>query len=367
MNHNFRRKTAYTLGIISLAIIVGILSSPAHADQYRIVYKDTVIALPTATGKAAEVEVTAKSSQVFHRTLKNSGLFAIKDDTATAKAMKTLGMKECADVECSRSLGQSLKVAKVGNLIIEKEVRVYVQELTRYVSQRKVFVTYTVSARSVDAESGGIDCEFSEKATNGDEVQKKTLIISEKIVDYYRNHRPFDRIVIETPFFVPDRISAYPLYISPRGDYSRLFDYGLGIGARFSGYMPDYDGVRLNFDINVVQMFGTRDTIDSMQSASISAAAGYSLKFWRVETIPYLGLGYILNSIDGDKDGRDDDGNFNKSREFYYNPMLTAGFEFFFSVNREYLVFLNPAYGVMLEPDGTSPYLQVNMGAARKW
>ncbi|HQO79027.1 MAG TPA: hypothetical protein PLG17_11015, partial [Thermodesulfobacteriota bacterium] len=196
MNLNFRRKATYTLGILALSLVGIIPPSPIHADQYRIVYKDTTIALPPVVSKAAEREIATKSAQVFSQTLKNSGLFSISDDSKTAKALKTAGLKECADVECSRILGQALKASKVGNLQIEKDVKVYVQELTRYVSQKKVLVTYTVSARSVDSNSGGIDCEFSEKAYNGDEVRKKTLIIAEKIVDYYRRNRPFDKIVI---------------------------------------------------------------------------------------------------------------------------------------------------------------------------
>lgn len=354
-NHFHKRLVLILLMAVLLAAPAGSLS-PARAEERLI-----SMALPPVVSMSAEGEVASMSAQIFSKMLKASGLFDVREGAG--------GAKGCSDAGCARAIGIALGAAKTGLLTVEKEVVVRNQELTRYVSQKTVTVTYTVGAKVIDSASGGIDCEFTEKASSGYEVQRKTLLIAERIIERYRAQSP-DGIAREGriggPFIVPDRVSLYPSYMKPQGDYARLFGYGLGVGARLGGYFRDFRSARFFLDAAAFRTFGNREEIDSMQSMSLSAAGGYSLRFGMLETVPYLGAGYLFNAISGDRDSRVIAGGRGDSREIYYNPQVTGGVEMFLSFGGNYRLFMNPMYGVFFEKESRSPFMQLNAGITRR-
>lgn len=158
-------------------------------------------------------------------------------------------------------------------------------------------------------------------------------------------------------------LSLSAAYLKTRGDYSEIAEYGYGLTLNLLSNIIPHNNAILILSLGLYLTEVNQENIESAQIVSATLNMGYSVTLNNYLAItPHAGIGYIAHVVKGDKNGADSLGDYSYSREYLFDPSITAGCEIDFALSRKYHIAITPSYTIFFEEETTGQYLGISMG-----
>ncbi len=163
-------------------------------------------------------------------------------------------------------------------------------------------------------------------------------------------------------YFDKINIAAMPVYTIPQGAFADKVNngYGLEINSNFENYF--LNRLVMKPAMSYTYFGGKHNSIDNISLLSFKAAAGYLFDFNFIKIIPNAGIGFQVNIMNYDKNGRDLYGNYSYSKDYFYDPLISAGIDFRYDYDNYYF-YLSPSYTRFFESSANGEYFQIGLGA----
>ncbi|MEW6527690.1 MAG: hypothetical protein AB1444_13625 [Spirochaetota bacterium] len=244
------------------------------------------------------------------------------------------------------------------SLTITRTHTIQFKELTPYLKEKMEFEEYSIQ---VTVSSATNPHEFFVEYQKIPPRQLETTFndIAQKIIEYYASQRI--PLLYQKPFAIHlTAITLAPVYITAP---KNLSDYAhSAAGATCMATIDNtYYHVSVMPSITWFTLNKPVASIQSWHSIAIMLNAGYRLALpFSFSITPYIGAGYILHIINGDKHHTYPP--FSYAREFLYNPQVASGITLGFTLDPQLSLTGSAAYTMFFESSSYYSYIQYLFG-----
>ncbi|MDY6935151.1 MAG: CsgG/HfaB family protein [Spirochaetota bacterium] len=261
-------------------------------------------------------------------------IFTIVERNQIDKVFEEMELQKswCTDSECAVKVGRLLSANKIIIGAIHK------------------IDTYYILLRIVNVAIGKVEGNYKVKADEESRLEEACIEIVEML--------EYD---FKTETYLSYSISFGFQYAI--GDYSKVGDDGYGFNLNLNVNNFIYKNAVLTISTGIYSFDGADDSIESIITAPIMLNLGYIYKLSRkIRIVPYLGCGYFINMMTYDKDGVDQFGDYEYSRENFYDPVASARCDLEYIMSLNLHIFLSPNYTYFFEKSNTGQILGADAG-----
>lgn len=261
-------------------------------------------------------------------------IFTIVERGQIDQVFKELELQQtgCTDSECAVEVGKMLSANKIVIGTVHKVDR------------------YIVILKIVNVADNHIEGNYRVEAIDESEFEDAIQEVIEKM-----------KYDFKTDSFLSYSISAGFLYAM--GDFEDVAEYGYGINlnANINNFL--FRSAILTLSAGFYSFTGADDSIDSIMIIPVSLYFGYSFNISRkFKIVPSIGGGYLVNMMSYDKDNADQVGNYNYSREIFYDPTASVRCDIDYAALPYLYISLSPQYTFLFEKKKTGQMLGANLG-----
>lgn len=261
-------------------------------------------------------------------------IFTIVEREQIDQVFKELELQQtgCTDSECAVQVGKMLSANKI---IIGS-----VYKVDKYIFIVKI----------VNVEDNRVEGNYRIEADDESEFEDAVSEVAEKI--------KFD---FNTDIFYSFSVS--PSFMYAIGDFDDIAEYGYGLNIDLNMNNFLFRSAILTLSSGFYSFTGADDSIDSIMIIPVSLYLGYSLNLSRkFKIIPYIGGGYLINMMNYDDDNADQFGNYDYSREIFYDPSVSVRCDIVYKALPYMHISLSPVYMFFFEKESTGQILGANLG-----
>lgn len=244
------------------------------------------------------------------------------------------------------------------SLKITRTHTIQFKELTPYLKEKIEFEEYTLQ---VTVSSATNPHEFFIEYHKIPPPQLETTFndIAQKIIEYYASQRI--PVLYQKPFAIHlTAITLAPVYITASKNLSEYAHSAAGFTC-LATIDNTYNPLIAIPSITWFTLNKPVASIQSWHSIAIMLNAGYRLVLpFSFSITPYLGAGYILHIINGDKYHTYPP--FSYSRELLYNPQIASGITLGFTLDPQLSLVGSAAYTMFFESSSHYSYIQYFFG-----
>ncbi|HOJ28819.1 MAG TPA: hypothetical protein PL059_07065 [Spirochaetota bacterium] len=236
--------------------------------------------------------------------------------------------------------------------------KIHYKELTTYLKEKVETESYTIAITIASSENPQ---EFTALYPNISPHQLEHTFnsIAQDILQFYSSKRI--PVLYQSPFaFYVTGLTLAPVYSILHDKLNNYAHSATGFQCLFTinntyiplTIMPSITWFTLNNPIK---------TINSWHSVSFMMHAGYQQALpFSVSITPYIGAGYILHYIEGDKTHTYPP--YSYSHSFYYNPQVATGIIFELILDPQLSLEAGAAYNMFFASSSQFSYLQYSFG-----
>ena len=262
-----------------------------------------------------------------------------------------------------------------------KKVKVGEERISAYVIKEQKKNRYTLKVSVINTETGAVEKTYTRSAWSKEGLLKDAGHIAVNIADDFTVKTPEpvrEKKVTELepakseekvlPSRGTDRgidfqgFSLAGLYAMPLGDYGKLTGPGFGLQIGLLTSLKPYRNSRIILSLGALELSSSSSSVKSCRAAHAHLLFGYSVDLSPFSITPFAGGGYYLQSVEGDRDGANQIGEYKYKSSLYYNPAASAGMEIAFELSGTFHLFLAPEYTIFFEKGNQGHLLSISAG-----
>ncbi len=324
-----RIKKLYYILIISLILFLNtrLFAEEKQSDKERLAVLD--FNAYNCPKHLAKLTTDIISSRVF-----STGIFTLIEREQIDRVMREMELQQagCTEAGCAVEVGKLLSANKI--------ITGTLHRLDNYIVVMKI----------INVMDGKIEGNY--RAESEDEAH-----INEAVLDIVDS---ISRLHMTGTYF---SFSLTGGYRRAAGDFSKITGngYGTSLNLHMNNFL--FRDMVLTLTTGFSSFTPAQGSIDSIMTVPAIISLGYLYHITRkIEIIPSLGGGYLVNMMNYDLDGIDRYGKYEYSRKNYYDPALVAKIDLNMALVSSIHLLVSPSYTYFFENSSAGQIIAADIG-----